>query len=144
MALPDDLNQLAQQDVVYLTWVVGPAPTTIFRGRLHQALSGNWVFNTSTGQNGVAGMVLGPLAANWSSVNTPAGGLQVTINNDVDLAGFGRMSRVPWNFGGGPFDRQAAFTVSSLQAAPTFPLKCASSAARSFGRCRWPLTRRNW
>jgi hypothetical protein len=55
-----------------------------------------------------------------------------------------RMSRVPWNFGGGPFDRQAAFTVSSLQAAPTFPLKCASSAARSFGRCRWPLTRRNW
>src|SRR2546429_6657714 len=41
-------------------------------------------------------------------------------------------------------DRQAAFTVSSWQPVPTFPLKCATSAARSFGRCRWPLTRRNW
>jgi len=46
-----------------------------------------------------------------------------------------RLSRVPWNFGGGPFDHQAAFWSSFWLTAVTF-LKCASSAARSFGRCR--------
>ena len=86
MALPDDLNNLAQQDVIYLTTTVRAdndptiLPTTIYRGRLHQALSGNWVFNTSTGQNGVAGIDLGPQTASWSSAETPAGGLQITIN----------------------------------------------------------------
>lgn len=66
MALPDDLNQLAQQDVVYLSKV----------------LFGNWVFNTSTGQNRVAGIDLGPLGQNWSSSNTPAGGL-INISNEI-------------------------------------------------------------
>ena len=84
MALPDDLKQLAQQDVIYLTTIIQvdgalPLPTTVYRGRLHQALSGNWVFNTSTGQNGVAGIDLGPQTPEWSSAETPAGGLQVTI-----------------------------------------------------------------
>ena len=46
-----------------------------------------------------------------------------------------RLSRVPWNFGGGPFDHQAAFWSSFWLAVVTF-LKCASSAARSLGRCR--------
>jgi hypothetical protein len=64
MALPDDLNELAQQEVVYLTRYIagtGQGSTTIFRGRLHQALSSNWVFNTSIGHNGVVGIDLNQL-----------------------------------------------------------------------------------
>jgi hypothetical protein len=90
MALSDDLNQLAQQEVVYLSRILlatgtggGTGSTTIFRGRLHQALNGNWVFNTSTGQNGVAGIDLGQLGPNWSSSNTPAGGLLINISNQI-------------------------------------------------------------
>ena len=52
-----------------------------------------------------------------------------------ELMAAARLSRVPWNFGGGPFDHQAAFWPSFWLTAVTF-LKCASSAARSFGRCR--------
>jgi hypothetical protein len=94
MALPDDLNRFAQLDVAYLTIAISPlateipASTIIFRGRLHQALSGNWVFNTSTGQNGVAGINLGAPGDNWASAETPAGGLQITIVNTlVQLGG---------------------------------------------------------
>jgi hypothetical protein len=53
-----------------------------------------------------------------------------------------RMSRVPWNFGGGPI-AQATFTRSSCTRGPTVSRTSRSSAARSAGRCRWPLTRRN-
>jgi hypothetical protein len=42
-----------------------------------------------------------------------------------------------------PVVRQAATTCSSCTAGATVPAISASSAARSFGRCRWPLTRRN-
>jgi hypothetical protein len=83
MAVPDDLRQLAQEDVVYLTrFLVGvnSGSTAIYRGRLHQALSGNWVLNTSTGQNGVIGIDLGQPGGNWSSADTPVGGLQITIS----------------------------------------------------------------
>jgi hypothetical protein len=50
-----------------------------------------------------------------------------------------RLSSVPSNFGGGPMGDQAA---SSLVAV-TLGLRVASSAARSPGRWRWPLTPRN-
>jgi hypothetical protein len=83
VALPDDLNQLAQLDVLYLTLTIGGGSTTIFRGRLHQALSGNWVFNTSTGQNGVAGIDLGQPTPNWSSTTNPKSGLVITIGNPI-------------------------------------------------------------
>jgi hypothetical protein len=86
MALADDLNQLAQQDVAYLTRTLTGGTTSssiIFRGRLHQSLNGNWVFNTSVGQNGVIGIDLGPMAGGWSSYDTPAGGLQVVIPNVI-------------------------------------------------------------
>jgi hypothetical protein len=81
MALPDDLNKLAAQDVVYLTRrIMGLGLTEVFRGRLRQALSGNWVFNASTGQNGVVGFVLGNVGQNlWNSAETPAGGIQIVI-----------------------------------------------------------------
>ena len=42
-----------------------------------------------------------------------------------------------------PVVRQAATTSSSCTAGATVPAISASSAARSFARCRWPLTRRN-
>ena len=86
MALTDDLHKLAAQDVVYLTRTFsqpdrGPSgPTQVFRGRLREALNGEWVFNASTGQNGVVGFMLGsadPLT--WRSDESPATGLQVTI-----------------------------------------------------------------
>jgi hypothetical protein len=86
MALTDDLNKLAAQDVIYLTRsfsaATGPAhsSTEVFRGRLRQALNGDWVFNASTGQNGVVGFVLGSVGQNsWTSSESPATGLQITI-----------------------------------------------------------------
>ncbi|HJW38176.1 MAG TPA: hypothetical protein VJ420_06145 [Candidatus Udaeobacter sp.] len=82
MALSDDLNKLAAQDVVYLTRSIsgihGGGPTEVFRGRLRQALNGNWVFTTS--QNGVVGFLLGNVVQNsWNSVESPATGVQITI-----------------------------------------------------------------
>jgi hypothetical protein len=89
MALADDLNKLATQDVVYLTrtfsgmGIQGPqghGSTEVFRGRLRQALNGDWVFNASTGQNGVVGFVIGSINQNsWISSESPASGLQVTV-----------------------------------------------------------------
>jgi hypothetical protein len=121
----------------------------IFLGQLAAAVAG-WFGRFPTGMESREDIYLLDPPLPGLSVKVRGGGaLEVKAYRGspgiLDLAGLARrMSRVPWNFGGGPFDRQAAFTVSSLQAAPTFPLKCASSAARSFGRCRWPLTRRNW
>jgi hypothetical protein len=57
----------------------GHGPTEVFRGRLRQALSGDWVFNASTGQNGVVGFMLGSVGSNWNSSESPATGLQITI-----------------------------------------------------------------
>jgi hypothetical protein len=59
MALADDLNRLAAQDVVYLMRSFAGGSTEVFRGRLRQALNGNWVFNAFAGQNGVVGFDLG-------------------------------------------------------------------------------------
>lgn len=50
-----------------------------------------------------------------------------------------RMSRSPWNFGSGPCENQAALTRSVCTT-----IASRSSAARSAGRCRCPLTRRNF
>jgi hypothetical protein len=83
MALIDDLNRLAAQDVVYLSRTLLNGPTEVLRGRLRQALNGNWVFNASTGQNGAVGFDLGPAGAGgnqWSSSESPAGGIQVFIS----------------------------------------------------------------
>jgi len=55
-----------------------------------------------------------------------------------------RLSRVPLNLAGGPSSHQAAFCSLSSHAPLTFSAKWRLSAARSFGRCMWPLTRRNW
>ena len=85
MALADDLNKLAAQDVVYLTRTFsvslgGAGSTEVFRGRLRQALNGDWVFNASTGQNGVVGFMLGGVGENsWGSSESPASGLRITI-----------------------------------------------------------------
>src|SRR5437660_2525951 len=97
MALTDDLNKLAAQDVVYLTRTstlivpglgAGPAvtgSTEVFRGRMRQALNGNWVFNASTGQNGVVGFDLGHhpgRMSSWSSSESPTTGIQVFISHE--------------------------------------------------------------
>jgi|SRR5262249_46969188 len=92
MAVPDDLNRLAAQDVVYLTRRFSgqagnsglpiASSTEVFKGRLRQALNGDWVFNAFTGQNGVVGFVLGTVGSVnplWNSSESPASGLQVTI-----------------------------------------------------------------
>jgi len=100
MALTDDLNKLAAQDVVYLTRTstlivpglgAGPAvngSTEVFRGRLRQALNGDWVFNASTGQNGVVGFILGAVGgqSSWSSSESPATGLQITVTFAFPIA----------------------------------------------------------
>lgn len=86
MAVEDDVRRLAAEDVLYLSlYFVGSAieqqpPAVVYRGRLRQALSGNWIFDPSTGTNGVAGVALGPvLATTWGSSESPATGLQVSF-----------------------------------------------------------------
>jgi hypothetical protein len=86
MAVIDDLKQLAAEDVVYLTRrVTSPlgagSSTEVYRGRVRQALSGDWVFNASTGQNGAVGFILGGVGLSWTSTESPAAGIQVTITN---------------------------------------------------------------
>jgi hypothetical protein len=80
MAVIDDVRKLAELDVVYLTSAPpGIFPQVVYRGRLHQALDGNWVFNTFTGPNGVMGLALGGVGAAWASQETPNQGIIVTI-----------------------------------------------------------------
>jgi hypothetical protein len=90
MALTDDLNRLAAQDVIYLTRTFSSqsdqprGSTEVLRGRLRQALNGDWVFNASTGQNGAVGFVLGNTnQGSWNSSESPASGLQVTVTLTV-------------------------------------------------------------
>ena len=87
MAVSDDLNRLAAQDVVYLmrnTFGGGIASAReVFRGRLRQSLDGEWIFTTFMGQNGVVGFILGGTNANWASSESPAGGIQVVISTVV-------------------------------------------------------------
>ena len=85
MAVIDDMNRLAAQDVVYLMMNLGPGtpPYELYRGRVRQALDGSWVFNASTGQNGVVGFDLGTVTDQWASSEIPAAGIQVTIPYNV-------------------------------------------------------------
>ena len=87
MAVSDDLNRLAAQDVVYLSRCIqgGQNSTSkqVFRGRLRQALTGNWVFNASIGQNGVVGFDLGMATEIWGSGESPAAGIQVNISTPI-------------------------------------------------------------
>jgi len=88
MPVSDDLNRLAAEDVVYLTRSIllgGGGPTEVFRGRLRQALNGNWVFNASTGQNGVVGFDLGHPGgmSSWSSSESPTTGVEVFISHEA-------------------------------------------------------------
>lgn len=81
MALNDDLSRLAAQDVVYLTrCILSDSLKEVFRGRLRQALNGNWVYNASTGQNGAVGFDLGPTGGSWSSSESPSTGIQISIS----------------------------------------------------------------
>ena len=96
MALSDDLKTLADEDVLYLTWTLSPVveeslpnpgpppPVLVYRGRLRQAISGNWIFDSSTGASGATGLVLGTENISWTSAESPASGLQVTIAWPLD------------------------------------------------------------
>ena len=84
MAVIDDLNRLAQDAVVYLTQQFGSSreghgngSLVVYRGRLRQALSGDWVFNTSVGTNGVEAIILSTASGTWDSNETPSGGVVV-------------------------------------------------------------------
>lgn len=91
MAVSDDLKTLADQDVLYLTWTLTPVveeslpnpgpppPILVYRGRLRQAISGNWIFDSSTGASGATGLLLGQENISWVSSESPASGLEVTI-----------------------------------------------------------------
>jgi hypothetical protein len=84
MAVSDDMNRLAAQDVVYLKRYMAGGVAEVFRGRLRQALNGEWVFNASTGQNGVVGFILGySQQQSWTSSESPSGGIQVSLSLPV-------------------------------------------------------------
>jgi hypothetical protein len=88
MAVLDDAQQLATENVVYLTRKLssvppaGPGTVEVFRGRLRQASDGEWVFSAYTGQNGFVGLVLGAIDGRWSSgQQVPSGGTVVTVQS---------------------------------------------------------------
>ena len=112
MAVADDLNRLTQDAVVYLTQqltgnslygqepgMLNPGSKVVYRGRLRQAINGNWVFNTSLGTNGVSGVVLDPNQGAWNTNDTP-GGIEVTAVYGI--------------FHGGPPDPNAGGVVPGL------------------------------
>jgi hypothetical protein len=82
VAVGDDRNRLAAQDVVFLTRALSAAAsesravTEVFRGKLRQAPNGDWVFTASTDQNGVVGFVLGSVAPSWTSSESSTTGIQ--------------------------------------------------------------------
>jgi hypothetical protein len=81
MAVSDDLTRLAAQDVYLTRSILGASLTEVFRGRLRQALNGNWVFNSSmANQNETVGLDLGPIGSTWSSSESPLGGIQISIS----------------------------------------------------------------
>ena len=96
MALLDDLQGLAAEDVVYLSRSIqdvgGPTSgggiSSVYRGRLRQGTDGGWVFSTFTGQNGLVGFVLGQPGQNgdWNSTPTTSGNATVSITSH--LTGF--------------------------------------------------------
>lgn len=97
----DDLQKLAAEDVVYLSKTLTPAigspaevSTEVFRRRLRQALSGEWVFNASTGQNGAIGVILGQVET-WSasSSESPVTGIVVTLQKLIG-GGSGTVERI--------------------------------------------------
>jgi hypothetical protein len=53
------------------------------KGGCTQALSGDWVSNAHTGQNGVVGFVLGAVEPYWGSSESPAGGNVVSITTNL-------------------------------------------------------------
>jgi hypothetical protein len=60
-SIDEALNEIAAHDVVYLTRsILGGTVMEVFRGRLRQAASANWIFDASTGQNGFVAFDLGP------------------------------------------------------------------------------------
>ena len=74
MAVLDDLRQLTQENVIYLTRILQGqglggenGSSFIFRRRLHQALDSTWIFNTYVGSNGIAGINLGQQQDGWQS-----------------------------------------------------------------------------
>ena len=83
MATIDDVNRLAAQDVVYFTRNFNGYTVEVFRGRLRQSLSGTWVFNSSTGQNGAVGFMLGFVGQNWTSSESPQTGIVINISNQI-------------------------------------------------------------
>jgi hypothetical protein len=96
MAVLDDVKSLAAEDVVYLSRsfrdaMQGSSSIEVYRGRLRQALDGNWVFNASVGQNGILGYVLGVVDGSWQSSESPAGGLRVDITRQAFSIAVGPM-----------------------------------------------------
>src|SRR5215472_11634561 len=87
MAVTDDPNRLAAQDVVYLSRVMlgggNSSAREVFRGRLRQTLDASWVFILFIGQSGVVGFDLGGVTQNSTSSETPAGGIQVSISTPI-------------------------------------------------------------
>lgn len=87
MAVADDLRKLAAEDVVYFTKTYATTgarpPTEVLRGRVRQAVNGEWIFVASVGVNGVVGVVLGTVSETWGSFESPVQGLNVTISTQL-------------------------------------------------------------
>jgi hypothetical protein len=89
MAVVDDLNRLAAEDIVYLQYSLGGEgpPMAAYRGRLRQSLNGEWVFVASADQSGVIGFVLGPIGSEWESSESPDEGITISLTRALAFSG---------------------------------------------------------
>ena len=85
MAVQDDLRRLSQLDSVFLGHLVNlpgnivNSITSWHRGRVQQANDSTWIFRSLSFEGTIVGFQLGLVQPNWTSTETPAFGIQVTI-----------------------------------------------------------------
>jgi hypothetical protein len=85
MAVLDDVRRLSQMDAIFLGMGFnfgGAAITNWHKGRLQQANDGSWIFRSISADGTMVGTQLGPVGPNWSSSESPAAGLVVSLTNN--------------------------------------------------------------
>jgi hypothetical protein len=88
MTVQDDVRRLSQMDSIFLGVTISTSPTlaispitTWYKGRLQQANDGSWIFRSISSDGTIVGTQLGSISNNWTSGETPATGVVVSIGS---------------------------------------------------------------
>src|SRR5262245_22985940 len=82
MAVEDDVRRLVQMQGIYLGWsvAVNTAGFIVWHeGRLQQANDGTWLFRSTSRDGTIVAFQLPTVGPLWSSQDTPAEGIVVTL-----------------------------------------------------------------